>query len=614
MILGFPIWAIFAASAAPVIAAFLYRRRSRVVEVPAVALWRNIGRPVEFRSIATWLRSLLALLVQIAIIALLTLALVAAFRRDKLMGRLVLILDESATMQMREGGATGPNRFDQARDAARQMLQSAPRDAKITLIGAAHRPIARSNLDLSATDAMHELDQMQPLDVESNLSSALTAAAIVRDDPTATVAVFSDFASGDPAGLRTQWGDAQATLRMTPVGTDQPDAAISSIWSESSKTGWAVGATVNSRGMEGRTVGAHLVVADQVVASTNLQLTGETQPIEFKVDLPPATPFEIVLDSGDALAVDDHAFGILPAHRKDVCLIGSLDQALVDAIRAEPSVSLRIVKPQDYRGPEDAEVVIVDGKGFTGPMSQDVGWLFIGAADPDGIVALEDQPVVVPSVTHWTGEHPVLADIQPDLLAVRGAFQIKPQSEGAYRSLVSARNTPLIAEALPAPGRPKCVYWLFDISQTNLPTRMSFPILLWNTLDYLSSRPSDASTSAQTGQPLMLDASARPTLVDPKNRPVLLRRDGEKYSAPDVTTEGIYTVSTPQDKRQIAVNLLSTASLSMLHREPTDRPVDPKSAHSNIRRPRTWRFWLTMALVLAAVEWALYHRRMLRVG
>jgi Ca-activated chloride channel homolog len=614
MILGFPIWVVFAASAAPVLAAFLYRRRSRVIEVPAVTLWRKVGRPVEFRSIAAWLRSLVALLVQIAIIALLTLALVAAFRRDKPMGRLVLIMDESATMQTREGGASGSTRFDQARDAARQMLQSAPREAKILLIGAAHRPIAQSNIDMSAPDAIRQLDQMQPLDVESNLSSALTAAAIVRDDPTATVAVFSDFASADPAGLRTQWGDAQATLRIVSVGTDQPDAAISSIWNESRKTGWLIGATINSHGMTDRTIAAHLVVADQIVASTNLQLTGETQPIEFKLDLPPETPFEIVLDSGDALAVDDHAFGILPAHRKAVCLIGSPDRALVDAIRAEPSVSLRIVKPEDYRGPEDADVVIVDGKGFTGPMSQDVGWLFIGAPDPDGIVALEDQPVDVPGVTHWTGEHPVLADIQPDLLTIHRAFQIKAPSEGAYRALVSARNTPLIAEAIPAPGRPKCVYWLFDVSQTNLPTRMSFPILLWNTLDYLSSRPSDASATVQTGQPLMLDASVNPTLLDPKHRVIALRRAGEKFSAPDVTAQGIYTITMPQDKREIAVNLLSTAGLSTLHRESAGAHDDQTSARAKLKRPRTWRFWLTMALLLAAVEWALYHRRILRVG
>ena len=56
MLLGLPIWVPVAIAAAPVLAAYFYRRRSRIIEVPAVSEWRRIGNPVDVRSVSTLLR------------------------------------------------------------------------------------------------------------------------------------------------------------------------------------------------------------------------------------------------------------------------------------------------------------------------------------------------------------------------------------------------------------------------------------------------------------------------------------------------------------------------------------------------------------------------------
>src|SRR3954451_12848201 len=75
VVFGFPAAVYFAAVGVPVAAAFLYRRRARVVEVPAADLWAEIGRPVEVRSFRSLLRRLLSLLAQLLLVTLLVLAL-----------------------------------------------------------------------------------------------------------------------------------------------------------------------------------------------------------------------------------------------------------------------------------------------------------------------------------------------------------------------------------------------------------------------------------------------------------------------------------------------------------------------------------------------------------
>src|SRR5436189_2271016 len=103
IIFGFPAALYFAAVAVPVAAAFLYRRTSRVREVPAVTYWERIGRPVESRSFSSLLRRLLSLLAQLLVVAGLVFALGVPWPAKAKAHRTVIVLDVSATMQAKDG-------------------------------------------------------------------------------------------------------------------------------------------------------------------------------------------------------------------------------------------------------------------------------------------------------------------------------------------------------------------------------------------------------------------------------------------------------------------------------------------------------------------------------
>src|SRR5262249_43501934 len=97
MLFGMPIWAIFCAASLPIVAAYFYRRRSRIIEVPAIAVWLQVGKPVELRSLATSLRSIVSLILQLIIVGTLAFSLAAALRAPDSPHTLVLIFDCGVT-------------------------------------------------------------------------------------------------------------------------------------------------------------------------------------------------------------------------------------------------------------------------------------------------------------------------------------------------------------------------------------------------------------------------------------------------------------------------------------------------------------------------------------
>src|SRR4051812_12444260 len=118
-------WAGLGGAAVAVMAAYFYRRRSRVVVVPAIDDWLRVGRPVDARSVSTLLRSLLSMLAQLLLVALIAWALADALLAKPAARKVAIVIDAGATMQATDA-RDGRTRFDAARDAARAKLEQLP--------------------------------------------------------------------------------------------------------------------------------------------------------------------------------------------------------------------------------------------------------------------------------------------------------------------------------------------------------------------------------------------------------------------------------------------------------------------------------------------------------
>src|SRR5438445_3306579 len=117
---------IFGAVGAGVVVLYILKLRRRPVPVPFSPLWARILKDKDATSLFSRLKRLLSLLLQLALLALLVLALGDPRTAIEVVkGRnLVVLVDTSASMQAADGGpSNGRARIDQAKDELRKLVR-----------------------------------------------------------------------------------------------------------------------------------------------------------------------------------------------------------------------------------------------------------------------------------------------------------------------------------------------------------------------------------------------------------------------------------------------------------------------------------------------------------
>src|SRR5438105_2159956 len=115
---------IFGIAGVLMVGMYILKLRRRVVAVPFSKLWHRILKDKEATSLFSKLKRLLSLLMQLALLALLVLALGDPRAAASLIkGRnLVVLIDSSASMQATDGGA-GETRLDAARREVKSLIR-----------------------------------------------------------------------------------------------------------------------------------------------------------------------------------------------------------------------------------------------------------------------------------------------------------------------------------------------------------------------------------------------------------------------------------------------------------------------------------------------------------
>jgi len=621
VIWGFPAAFYFAALAIPVVAAFFYRRFARVHEVPALAHWLELGRATDVHSWSSWLRRLLTLLVQLLLLLALVLALADPAPRRQLQ-RTVIILDVGVSMQTCD--ATGCARIVAAREQALKMVATLDPDGQIAVLQAGQCPVLLASPTRDVRKVRAAIAAVESLDLDSDLLTTLTTArALVAADVPTDVVLFSDFAGVDLKGLRASWL-SPAHLLLVPVGQDMPDAAITNMWTESDTRGRRVVALLEQRGLTNRRVSVVLHINDDAVATQEVVLKDSVTRVEFRTPLAPGATYDVVVHADDTLSADDRAYGLVPQYEQlGICLVTDGDPVLERALRADPNVRLRVIGAAELNSAANDDVVIVDHVAIPVLPGAVRGWLFLGVGDPQGW-AKPRAAAPCGLVTHWAGAHPLMADVDPTLLRIPAALPFDWNAAAKVTELVSANMVPLIVEAVPAAPAPgaaaRYIYWLFDLQQTDLARRLTFPLLLWNTVDYLATGETEhAEASHLTGIPLKLQRrqpAVAPVVQGPDGRRIPVKTNADVDLLLDTSRAGIYR----QDgEPAYAVNLFSRRGLCPL---PAPAELARQSDLAQIQ-PTAWDPWLPrplrnallgLGVLVGLAEWLLFHRRVIRIG
>jgi hypothetical protein len=584
------------------------RERRRRVPTPSLLLWANLPRRMEGER-SRRLPLTLLLLLHLLVAALLGVALggpqiAGALAPDA--RHTAIILDTSTSMAAIDNGTS---RFEQARQRVRAITASAAPGDRITLITAGPRAqiVASGDDPFLITVA---LDRLQPGGVGTAINEALTLAEAALDPQfSRRIVVLTDSAL-PPQPAR----DVLVPVEWESIGSNVPNRAIiafaSRPWGGRLQV-YARVANYDAAPFNGtlRVFSGNQVVAEERVA---IAPNGETE-VSWALT-GGFGALRAAIDGSDALPQDDSAYLSVSQGRPILALLVSNEPApLRRALEIIPGVTVAVTTPTAYAtAPERAaaDLTIFDR--------------FLPDAWPQG-AALAIAP---PPGSSLLNVAPNTRELETGRLlqqrgstleglgfggVVFGAVRIVEPPPWAEVQL-SSDNVPLILRG--RTDNHEIAVWTFNLANSNLTTRLAFPILVARTVRDLAPPPLPQAVRA--GEPLVI----RP---DPRTTTLRLRGPGDRQiTAPaaavvtlDTLVEpGLYQVEEQRDNTTVLAGMVGVnagAAIESNLRPQSAPPLrapgnDPGSA-SGRQMLDLWPWLALAALLVLALEWAYVLRR-----
>ena len=508
-------WAAWFLAGVPVIVLlYLLKLKRRPVTVSTLLFWQRLMQENRRRALFQRLRNLFSLLLHLLIFALILGALAKPTfdRRIREGSSLVVVLDTRARMQAVE--SDGRTRFLRAQELAADLVKQASATREVAVITAGASPEVVAPFSGDENLLRQAVQQIVPTEAAGELSSAIQLAgdllASRRGDRRIVVLAAPGSTVPEVASTRVEF---------VAVGEPHDNLAI---------TRFATRPLPNSP----QTSEVLLEVRNfgESAASGNLELRYDGTLLDVKpftletggrrLDVFPSVPrpsrnargwLTARLDTADALALDDMARAILPPPKtRRVLLVSAGNWFLEKLLAADPSISFELIAPEAWQPSFAAKFDAVICDGFVPPeftVAEPVtNFVFLGKTPFNS----GSEPIEQPVLTGTQADHPLLRLI--DLQAVtflRCASLTVPIDPGwKFSAPLSSFDHPLLVagEQRSSGGVPRrLVAFAFALTESDLPLRVAFPLLIANTLQWLGGDVAEAPIALRAGE----DASAR---------------------------------------------------------------------------------------------------------
>ncbi len=690
-----------AIAAALTILAYVIKMRRRRFEVPFGSLWKRVLEQRDANSLFKQLKRLLSLALALAILALIFVAMLGPTLglRDHRARTVVILLDASASMKATDGDLERPglSRMARARERAQELIDSLGGGdlAMVMRVDGQATPLSRFAADGPMLRKI--VAGVEAADTPADLPRALAAAAdALRGRQKPMIVVVSDGAyaerdrnlvswtplTGDPSETDAPPAAGSAPPAAAPAGEDDGTAARRKSFEQQQLASIDLsGIDVHYLGVGARTDNVGIVafnvrryIANKAAYEVFIEVqnfgteparrqlalyNGETA-IEVKpIELAPGQRLrEIVreLPGGDSrlraalrpvdgpggadlFALDDEAWALLPARKKQSVLLVTRDNLYLEgAMLVYDNIEVYKATPEEYDAAPERTIVNADtGKVYDGVVFDDhtpavappppINLMYFhptGANSPFAIRATLPRP----RVTELADDHPVMRWVQLGDVNFDASEVFTPDRSKGERWLALSVRDPIVV-ARREPGR-KVIAFGFALTGTDLTLRVGFPLLLVNTLDWFAGDDVDLATTYTTGRRLRLPLDGltglrEVTVVEPggtrRQAPVVEGHAtfyGAKVGIHQIIAYPPGSEELPEAERkplaglELAANLGSpaestiapAAELTLAGQALTAPPTFAISA-----RRELWLYLVLAALVLIGLEWITYHRR-----
>jgi hypothetical protein len=536
---------LFAIFGGAMLVLYILKLRRRRVQVPFSPLWSRVVVEKQSSSLFKALKRIGSLLVQLAIIALVVLALgdpnvagagsIAGCTHEEEKPppprHALLILDASASMATVEGGKTRLERArDEAADVINKLAIHPTQKVMMVQLDATTRPLTLWTSDPAVLTAAlsrygrASADGMaQALDTPTAIDDAMRLATDALRGREGAQAIFVTDRAFEPIDISKL---ESLDFRVVPVGGASDNVGIEAFnvrpYLDDSVTYVAWYAVRNE---SARTVKASLHVYANPLGSSEVDFDNPSRLVHTEpLLLPPNDTLrnhipelkfqgsrlmaKVVVDTSDptrdAFSRDDLAFAVVPERKVlKVQLVSEGNLFVHAALYLRENIALTAVTPAEYKGPEGFDVTVVDTVDID--ISRPGNYFLIeppaGAAK--GVESFQikgrmEQPLVQKvDKKHPLSRHLGFADANilemPVYTTVRGDEVVASAQNGA--PLLFARKFP--------DGR-RAVVLSFDVRKSLLPMNYAFPILVVNAISWFAQDADGLLQPNRAGLPLSL--------------------------------------------------------------------------------------------------------------
>lgn len=605
--------------AVPIVAFYLLKVKMRQVPVSTMMFWDEVFEEKQTRALWRTLRHPLSLIVQLLMLSFLILALadptISSFQRQQ--RRLVLILDTSASMKAasrNDSDESDESRFDVAMQRVDRLIQSMNPLDEMAVVTAGGKPEVICGLTSYPNSVSRAVQAVTCTDGPTSIAESLQIARqLVAGHPNGMIVVITDgqFPDNVPQSERprVQWdrvGEPIDNLAITrfQVRRTMNDAA-----------GFEVLVEVSNFSASETTARLEIDLEDEPLDVIPLKLEpGEFRSQSFRYTSASGGILSAAIDIPDGLSSDNLAYAVLPERLAiPVTLVSPGNWFLEQVLEADDLIDLTVTTNIPNRAPaggvlvlhrQDTETLPDGPLLIVEPMGSTEFWDFQGKAQ---------QSIVV----EQNASSPVLRHIRFDNVIIAGAS----------RTLPLKQHTILVQTA---DGAPVCftvnrnagnmVVLTADLEQGDLALRTAFPILISNSITWLTGTHGELteSFSTSTVRRLELPSPGSPSaklrsfeLVSPSGRVTTVRSKSAPVLGP-FSEVGVWQLAevAPDDSASQVIRF--ACNLANPEESNVQRPAAlPSGTSESVQaggRP-LWFYITLAAILLAIVEWVLFQRR-----
>lgn len=642
-------WLLMLAVPPLIIMLYFLKLRRQPVQVPSTYLWKRTVEDLHVNSIWQRLRKNLLLLLQLIAVALLIIACLrpGISGTSQLGERSVFLIDNSASMQATD---TSGSRLRKAKDKVIEMIESLSNTDAAMVIAFSDAADVRQGFTSDRRRLRDAVESIEATNHTTDLNEALRAASglanpgrtsqledlgdvQVAEAMPATLYVVSDggfvppqFQMGNLSPIYVPIGSSEiknvGILAFTAErNTEKPDQVEAF-------------ARVRNFGQAPVVVTASLTLNNALVDASEVKVdalgeSGATFQLKDVSD----GELKIELEITDDFSLDNVAYaGLDPPRQLEVVLVTSGNRALETALatpQAQGIATVVTVPPESLVTPELQQLaksgkvdLFIFDRVAPAEMPNSNTMFFANLPPGDQWKATPPSgPVFVIDVNR---AHPIMQYV--DLGSVRiveGSTLTAPQGSS---TLIRSDKGILMAVAPRGPFQDAVLgMGLFnssggdEVPNTDWPAKPSFPVFLFNSLEYLGGAVSTAgSKTIRAGESASLSLASRHDkvkVIDPSKKSTVVDRSGDPHLIFNRTEQfGFYRVEPIDSEKTLqrfTVNLFSERESSIAVASDVmlgDQKVSAASVKETVRR-EYWRWLLLFSLVVLTAEWIMYTRR-----